>query len=95
MTPEETFEKTFDKFRHGIFKSSLDSFVDTGKLSGSLMLEVRAFSKSEIDRFKSVLREEVEKRLKKAKEYDTQYAIGSEDAYEVVLQLLDSVTPKK
>lgn len=45
--------------------------------------------------FKSVLREEVEKRLKKAKEYDTQYAIGSEDAYEVVLQLLDSLTPKK
>lgn len=40
-TAEEIFEKRFEKFRIGIFRLSLDHFLETGKLSGSALLEVR------------------------------------------------------
>ncbi len=41
---EELFEKHFDKFRNGIFKASLDHYIETGKPSGSLLLSIRDFS---------------------------------------------------
>lgn len=42
---EETFIKHFEKFRHGMYRASLESFLETGKLSGSLLLEVREMLK--------------------------------------------------
>lgn len=43
--PEKIFTKYLDKFRFGIFRSSLDSYLETGKLSGSLFLDVREMFK--------------------------------------------------
>lgn len=40
-TAEGIFEKRFEKFRIGIFRLSLDHFLETGKLSGSALLEIR------------------------------------------------------
>lgn len=37
----EIFHKHFDKFRSGLFKASLDHYLETGKLSGSLFLSVK------------------------------------------------------
>jgi hypothetical protein len=40
--PEELFKEHFEKFRSGLFKASLDHYLETGTLSGSMLLEVRA-----------------------------------------------------
>ena len=40
----DKFVKIFDKYRYGIFKTSLDSWIKDGKLSGSFLDSVREFA---------------------------------------------------
>ncbi len=49
LTPKELFEKRFEKFRHQPFKSSLEHYLETGKLSGSFMQQVRDFAYEFVD----------------------------------------------
>lgn len=46
MTQEEIFKSHMDKFRNGLFRASLDYYLETGIVSGSLLLTAREMFKS-------------------------------------------------
>jgi hypothetical protein len=43
--PDEIFKKHFEQFRHGLTSASLKYYLETGSVSGSLLLGVRAMFK--------------------------------------------------
>lgn len=43
-TAEDDFARHFGKFRFGLYKASFDHYLETGKISGSLLLSVREYT---------------------------------------------------
>jgi hypothetical protein len=52
LSAEELFIKHFDKFRHGLYKASLDSYLQSGKVSGSLLIAIKDHYEDMLDMIK-------------------------------------------
>ncbi len=97
MTPEQHFESKMESFRHGIFRASMDHYLGTGKLSGSMLLQVREMLSSFADQQLSDYKERLRKAIQQNKEpgYIDRTLIYRESDYvfacDEILSLIDSL----